>query len=128
MWWPSDRCVAQFVKRDAFGVLFACIVCGLQMLSKRILVAVVAVGLLCACVADDASTEAEEEPQYAQVVFYKGIDLDGEYMVVGKNFTVKYSLYNVGTKYVTWRLASLFVGVDCRYGILAALFHYLRVY
>lgn len=47
---------------------------------------------------DDGAVEAEEDPQFSQVVFYKGLNLDGEYMVVTKNFTVKYSLYNVGTK------------------------------
>ena len=68
------------------------------MFSKRILALCVAVAIVGGAVAQDATTEAEEDPQFAQVVFYKGLDLDGDYMVVSKNFTVKYALYNVGSK------------------------------
>lgn len=68
------------------------------MLSRPVLFAVLALGLLATSFAEEAAAEAEEEPAFAQVVFYKGLILDGNYMVVSRNFSVKYSLYNVGTK------------------------------
>jgi hypothetical protein len=68
------------------------------MFSKLAVVVVLAASLLAVGFADETVPEPEEEPQFGQVVFFKGLELDGEYMVVTKNFTAKYALYNVGTK------------------------------
>ena len=77
-------------------------VCGVpQMLSKTLLVAAVIalVALPVVNCADDEDDAANDD--FAQLVLHKALKLDSDYMVVSKNFTVNYTLYNVGNKYVT---------------------------
>ena len=87
-----------------FDCGFSCPPCDAQV-AWRSIVVVLAVAALPALVAceDAAAEEAPVDNDFAQLVLHKALKLDSDYMVVAKNFTVTYTLYNVGTRCVVGR-------------------------
>jgi hypothetical protein len=80
----------------------------------RKVVGVLLVAIVATAAAQDDAEAEEQEEDFAQLIAYKSLTLENNLMVLSKNFTLTYYVYNVGTKCVVlWRRS-------CRVRVIAA--------